>query len=231
MSVPAHYATDLTDAQWELLAALLPARKWKPGGAGRPPLDMRQVLNGILYLNKTGCQWRLLPKDFGHWSTSYGYFKRWRHEGHWARLMEALRHQERRLQGRKPEPSAGSGDSQSIKAATQHEDIGYDGNKKIKGRKRHIVVDTLGLILEVVVTDAGTDDRRGLVELLTAYFADGVTRLRKLWVDGAYPAAWLEQWVQDLKQTHKIDLDSTTNKEGKGFQVISWRWAVERTFS
>ena len=87
------------------------------------------------------------------------------------------------------------------------------------------------IILHRYLTDAGTDDRWGLVDLLTEYFADGVKRLRKLWVDGAYPAEWLEQWVRGLKQTHKIDLESTTNKEGKGFQVIPWRWAVERTFS
>ena len=87
----------------------------------------------------------------------------------------------------------------------------------------------LGLIIGVVVTDAGTDDRWGWVALLTEYFADGVKRLRKLWVDGAYPAEWLEPWVRGLQQTHKIDLESTTNKEGKGFQVMPWRWAVERS--
>ncbi len=93
------------------------------------------------------------------------------------------------------------------------------------------MVDTLGVIIGVVVTDAGTDDRWGLVELLTEYFADGVKRLRKLWVDGASPAQWLEEWVRGLKQTHKIDLESTANHKGKGFQVVPWRWAVERTFA
>ncbi len=103
--------------------------------------------------------------------------------------------------------------------------------KKIKGRQRHLLVDTRGLIIAVVVTSADTDDRLGLVELLSQYFADGVKRLRNLWVAGAYPAEWLEAWVRGLKQTHKIDLEATTNKEGKGFQVIPWRWAVERTFA
>jgi putative transposase len=185
----------------------------------------------MLSLNKTGCQWRMLPQEFGNWSTIYGSFKRWRREGVWARLMEVLRPWERRGLGRQPEPSAGSIDSQRITTATQSEDIGLDGHKKIKGRKRHLLVDTLGLIIAVVVTDASTDDRLGLVTLLTASCVDGVKRLREIWVDGAYPAAWLAEWVRGLKQTHKIDLEATTHKEGKGFQVIPWRWAVERTFA
>jgi putative transposase len=231
MSADYDYPTDVTDGQWELLQPVLPERTWRSGGPGRPPCDMRRMLNGILYLNKTGCQWRLVPKEFGHWSTIYSYFKRWRRDGVWARVMEVLRQEERRYLGRPPEPSAGSIDSQSIKTATQSEDIGFDGNKKIKGRKRHILVDTLGLIIAVVVTSADTDDRLGLVELLSQYFADGVKRLRKIWVDGAYPAEWLEEWVRGLKQTHKIDLEATTNKAAKGFHVIPWRWAVERTFA
>jgi putative transposase len=129
------YDTDLTDEPWELLQSVLPEAKWQPGGSGRPPVDVRQALNGILYLNKTGCQWRLIPQEFGHWSTMYGYLKRWRREGSWARLMEALRQLERRLQGRHPEPSAGRIDSQSIKTATQSEDIGWDGHALLQARQ------------------------------------------------------------------------------------------------
>ena len=123
------------------------------------------MLNGILYLNKTGGPWRLVPKECGPWNTIYGYCKRWRRAGVWARMMETRRQWERRGLGRPPEPSAGSLDSPSSKTATQNEDIGFDGHKKIKGRKRPILVDTLGLIIAVVVTDAGTDDRLGLVAL------------------------------------------------------------------
>ena len=118
MSPDYGYPTDLTDDQWALLQPLLPERTWHPGGPGRPPCDVRRIVNGILYLNKTGCQWRLVPKACGHWSTIYGSFKRWRRDGVWARLMETLRQWERRGLGRNPEPSAGSMDSQSIKTAT-----------------------------------------------------------------------------------------------------------------
>lgn len=230
MSTPRYYPTDLTEAQWELLAALLPARKWRPGGPGRPPYDLRCVLNGILYLIKTGCQWRLLPRQFGKWHTIYGYFKRWRRAGVWAYLMQALRQLERRRLGRQPEPSAGSVDSQSLKTATQSSEVGFDGGKKIKGRKRHLLVDTLGLILAVVVTSASADDRVGLRALVEGYWAAGVKRLRKLWVDGGYRAEWLREWVWGVKQTHKITL-AVVDKTGPGFHVLPRRWTVERTFA
>jgi putative transposase len=172
----------------------------------------------------------MLPWEFGKWNTIYAYFKRWRREGVWATLMEALRQLERRRLGRHAEPSAGSVDSQSSKTATQQTEVGFDGGKKVKGRKRHLLVDTLGLIIAVVVTAANTDDRLGLVVLLTRYFAGGIRRLRKVWVDGGYQAEGLTVWVRSLKQSYKIDLE-VTGKEGKGFQVIPWRWAVERTFA
>lgn len=230
MSTTQYYPTDLTEAQWTLLRTLLPARKWRPGGPGRPPCDLRPVLNGLLYLLKTGCQWRMVPREFGKWNTIYAYFKAWRQAGVWAKLMEALRQLERTRQERQPEPSAGSVDSQSIKTATQATEVGFDGGKQVKGRKRHLLVDTLGLLIAVVVTAANTDDRVGLMLLVTRYFVAGVRRLRKLWVDSGYQAEWLAQWVRDLKRTHKLDLEVTGNK-GKGFQVIPWRWAVERTFA
>jgi putative transposase len=161
------------------------------------------VLNGILYVNKTGCQWRMLPKDFGPWETVYGDFRRWRRERVWPRVMTELRQLERHCHGRLAEPSAGAIDSQSVKTATQSQDVGFDRHKRIKGRKRHLLVDTLGLIVAVIVTAAHVDDREGLVALLNGYFADGVTRLRKLWVDRGYRAEWLRAWVWGLKRTHK----------------------------
>src|SRR4029434_1903323 len=135
----------------------------------------------------------------------------------------------RQSQGRLPEPSACCADSQSIKTATQGADVGFDGHKKIKGRKRHILVDTLGLIVAVVVTAANMDDRLGLVTLLKRYFASGVTRLRKIWVDGGYEAQWLCDWVRGLKQTHTVDLE-VVEHTGQGFHVVKHRWKVERTF-
>lgn len=172
----------------------------------------------------------MVPREFGQWTTIYGYFKAWRESGVWARLREALRQLVRKRQGRQPEPSAGSVDSQSIKTATQTAEVGFDGGKQVKGRKRHLLVDTLGLLIAVVVTAANTEDRVGFMLLLTRYFVGGVKRLRKLWVDAGYQAEWLTQWVHELKQTHKIDLE-VTSPEGKGFQVVPWRWAVERTFA
>ena len=224
------YQTDLTDPQWELLQEHLPKPKSGPGKPGRPTIDIRQAINGILYLNKTGCQWRMLPREFGNWNSVYYYFKKWRTDGIWASIMEALNRKERERQGKNPEPSAGCVDSQSIKTVTQGNDVGYDGGKKIDGRRRHILVDTLGLILVVFVTAANVGERRGLQELLLDYFAEGVRRLRKIWVDGGYSGEPLQKWVKLLKKTWQISLE-VVEKEGKGFNLVKRRWVVERTFA
>lgn len=230
MNTQRQYPTQLTETQWKLLLMLLPKPKWRPGGPGRPPVGLRQVFNGILYLSKTGCQWRMLPKAFGCWQTVYGYFNRWSQQGLFQKIQQALSRRERRRQGRKSTASAGSIDSQSIKTSTQGKTKGYDAGKKVNGRKRHLLVDTLGLPICVYVSAADLADRDGLRELLKRYFATGLRRLRKLWVDGGYRGDALKTWVSSLKQTHKIDLE-VVQRQSKGFEVVKWRWVVEHTFA
>lgn len=225
-----HHDSDLTDAQWGLIEPLLPAPKKQPGGPGRPTTDRRQMINGIIYVTRTGCQWRMIPTYYGHWNTVFDYFNRWRQQGVWEQVMTTLRRQERRRQGRAEEPSAGSVDSQSVKVASQPGVKGFDGGKQVKGRKRHLLVDTLGLIIAVVVTAANVGDRMGLRQLLTHYFADGVKRLRHLWVDGGYTGADIRAWVAGLKKTYKILLEVVENTQ-PGFHLVKRRWVVERTFS
>jgi len=230
MSTFQKYLTDLTDTQWHLVGPLLPPPTWQRGGRGRPPCDRRRVVNGIVYMTKAGCPWRMLPHEYGPWQSVYGYFRQWRRQGIWSSVLDTLTRKERQRQGRKPTPSAGCVDSQSIKTATQGKTKGYDGGKKINGRKRHILVDTLGLLMGVQVTAADQGDREGLMAVLTAYFVTGVQRLKKLWVDGGYSGEPLKAWVAGLKATHKIDLE-VVQRQGKGFAVLPRRWVVERTFA
>ena len=157
MKTECKYASDLTNRQWQLIRQLVPQRSRR----GRHRIDRRWVINAILYVVRTGCQWRMLPKDFPNWSTVYGIFWRWRNDGTWERIHDALREKVRKAEGKKSTPTVAIIDSQSIRTAEGGEERGYDAAKKITGRKRHLAVDTLGLILAIVVHRADWQDQEG----------------------------------------------------------------------
>lgn len=223
------YPSDLTDRQWKLIESRLPDPPVGP--AGRPPKHpKREIVNAILYLNRTGCAWRMLPKDFPPWQTVYWYFRGWGEDGTLDRLHDALREQVRaKHEKRDPNPSAGIVDSQSLKGAdTVSKDTrGYDAGKKINGRKRHIVTDTLGLLLVVMVTAASLQDRdggRGILELLRSL----VPGVRHVFADGGYQG----QLIEIAKRLWGIVVEVVKKPaEQLGFAVLPRRWVVERTFS
>src|SRR5918998_2731654 len=174
---PKRYPSDLTRTQWKRLKRLLPPAK--PGGRPRS-VDLREVLNGIFYITRGGCAWRMMPTDLPPWSTCYDYFYKWRNDGTWQRLHDALRDQVRRQAGRKTSPSMAIIDSQSVKTTEQGGPRGKDAHKMVNGRKRHLLVDTLGLLLAVVVHSAGIPDRDGARSVLLQALAKW-TRLLWIW--------------------------------------------------
>lgn len=217
------YPSDLTNEQWAQLEPFLP----KPHGAGAPRrVNMREVINAILYVGRTGCQWRYLPHDLPPWEKVYYYYKRWRDDGTWERLNRELRIEIRQSMGKDAEPSAAILDSQTVKTSETSGVRGYDAGKKVNGIKRHMLVDTLGLVLTVLVLPADTQDVIGARLLLTKV-KGCLPRLQKIWADGGYTGS-LIGWVKELCGW-VLEIVKRSDRS-RGFVVLHHRWIVERSF-
>jgi putative transposase len=228
------YPTDLTDGQWAVLEPALPAMLCGTPLGGRPEKHWRRtMLDAVFYVNDSGCKWRALPKDFPPWQTVHGMFARWKKDGVWPGIVDLLRAAARVAEGREAEPSAGVIDSQPVHESAEgvvpSATSGYDGWKKVNGRKRHLLVDTLGLLIGVAVSPANEQDRDGAVVLLRRAARRGRSRLALAWADSGYTGDGYREWLlRELGITVEVVTRPPAGREEE-FKVLPRRWVVERT--
>lgn len=223
------YPSSLSDAAWAVIEPLMPVRDSKKGGAPRKYGD-RLVLDAIFFVLRSGCQWRMIPRDLLPWDAAYRWYRHWIVTGVWDRVHDALRDQVRMAAGRDPNPSAAVLDAQSIKSSEGGEERGFDAGKKTTGRKRHVIVDTLGLVLTVMVSSASVQDRPGGRRIL-ARLSQCLPSVALVWADGGYANKIDTSLVVWAKQKLGLLLEIVKRSDDvKGFQVLPRRWVVERTF-
>lgn len=214
------YPTNVSNSQWQVISKHLDIQRSRK-------YDLREVVNAILYLVKTGCQWRMLPSDFPGWKIVYYYFSAWKKSSIIEQIHEALVERTRKVSGRNEEPSVGIIDAQSVKnTLVSSEDKGFDAGKKIKGIKRHIIVDTMGLILAVVIQSASVQDRDGAFDVIGKLF-ENWKKVIKIFADGGYAGKLIEK----VKAIFNVEIEIIKRNELHTFKILPKRWIVERTFS